>query len=73
MAKTYNPSEFEREIYEEWEKNGCFRAEVDANKLTFTIVIPPVFLLERICGNRTHNLYLLNINLTKIKSYNKLI
>ncbi len=41
MAKSYNPSEFEREIYEEWEKNGCFRAEVDANKLPFTIVIPP--------------------------------
>ncbi len=41
MAKTYNPSEFEREIYEEWEKNGCFRAEVNASKLPFTIVIPP--------------------------------
>ena len=41
MAKTYNPSEFEKEIYEEWEKNGYFRAEVDANKLPFTIVIPP--------------------------------
>ncbi len=41
MAKSYNPSEFEREIYEEWESSGCFRAEVDANKLPFTIVIPP--------------------------------
>ncbi len=41
MAKTYNPSEFEKEIYEEWEKNGYFRAEVDPNKLPFTIVIPP--------------------------------
>ncbi len=41
MAKTYNPSEFEREIYEEWEKNGYFKAHVDANKLPFTIVIPP--------------------------------
>ncbi len=41
MAKTYNPSEFEKEIYEEWEKKGYFRAEVDANKLPFTIVIPP--------------------------------
>ena len=41
MAKTYNPSEFEKEIYEEWEKSGYFRAEVDANKLPFTIVIPP--------------------------------
>ncbi len=41
MAKVYNPSEFEKEIYEDWEKNGYFRAEVDADKLPFTIVIPP--------------------------------
>ena len=41
MAKTYNPSEFEKEIYERWEKNGYFKAKVDANKLPFTIVIPP--------------------------------
>ncbi|MBO4594108.1 MAG: valine--tRNA ligase, partial [Clostridia bacterium] len=41
MAKTYNPSEFEKQIYEEWEKNGYFRAHVDADKLPFTIVIPP--------------------------------
>ena len=41
MAKTYNPSEFEKEIYEEWESNGYFKAKVDANKLPFTIVIPP--------------------------------
>ncbi len=41
MAKSYNPSEFETEIYKEWESNGYFRAEVDANKLPFTIVIPP--------------------------------
>ena len=41
MAKTYNPSEFETEIYQEWEKNGYFTAKVDPNKLPFTIVIPP--------------------------------
>ncbi|MBO5927943.1 MAG: class I tRNA ligase family protein, partial [Clostridia bacterium] len=41
MEKSYNPSEFETEIYKEWESNGYFRAEVDANKLPFTIVIPP--------------------------------
>ena len=41
MAKVYNPSEFEKEIYENWENNGYFRAEVDADKLPFTIVIPP--------------------------------
>ncbi len=41
MAKTYNPSEFEKEIYADWEKNGYFKAKVDPNKLPFTIVIPP--------------------------------
>ncbi|MEG9429585.1 MAG: valine--tRNA ligase [Christensenellaceae bacterium] len=41
MAKTYNPSEFEKEIYERWEKGGCFKAKIDADKLPFTIVIPP--------------------------------
>ncbi len=41
MAKTYNPSEFENDIYKEWESNGYFTAKVDANKLPFTIVIPP--------------------------------
>ncbi len=41
MAKNYNPSEFENEIYSEWEQKGYFRAEVDPDKLPFTIVIPP--------------------------------
>ena len=41
MAKTYNPSEFEKDIYAEWESNGYFKAKVDAEKLPFTIVIPP--------------------------------
>ncbi len=41
MEKAYNPSSFEKEIYEEWEGKGYFKAEVDANKLPFTIVIPP--------------------------------
>ncbi len=41
MAKTYNPSEFEKEIYETWEKEGYFKAKIDPDKLPFTIVIPP--------------------------------
>lgn len=41
MAKTYNPSDFEKEIYEEWEKAGYFKAQISAEKLPFTIVIPP--------------------------------
>lgn len=41
MAKTYNPAEFEKDIYTEWEQKGYFKAKVDSNKLPFTIVIPP--------------------------------
>ena len=41
MEKTYNPTEFESQIYQDWEKNGYFRAEVNPDKLPFTIVIPP--------------------------------
>ncbi|MBQ9513501.1 MAG: valine--tRNA ligase [Clostridia bacterium] len=41
MSKSYNPSEFEKEIYEEWENNGYFKAKIDSEKLPFTIVIPP--------------------------------
>ena len=41
MSKTYNPQEFEKDIYTEWESNGYFRAEVDPDKVPFTIVIPP--------------------------------
>lgn len=41
MEKTYNPSGFEKEIYEQWEKEGYFKAKIDPDKLPFTIVIPP--------------------------------
>ncbi len=41
MSKTYNPSEFEKRIYDEWEKNGYFTPKIDKNKIPFTIVMPP--------------------------------
>ena len=41
LAKTYNPKDFEDRIYEMWEKNGAFRAEVREDKKPFTIVMPP--------------------------------
>ncbi len=41
MQKTYNPKEFEDRIYAEWENSGYFRAEVDENKVPFTIMMPP--------------------------------
>lgn len=41
LAKTYNPKDFEDRIYEMWETNGAFKAEVDKDKKPFTIVMPP--------------------------------
>ena len=41
MAKTYDPKLFEDRIYENWEKNGAFKAEIDSQKKPFTIMMPP--------------------------------
>ncbi|WP_312353468.1 valine--tRNA ligase [Aminipila sp.] len=41
LAKTYNPKDFEERIYTKWEETGTFRAERDADKKPFTIVMPP--------------------------------
>ena len=41
LAKTYDPKDFEDRIYEEWEKSGAFRAEIDHDKKPYTIVMPP--------------------------------
>ena len=41
MSKTYDPKEFEKRIYDEWERGGYFKAEPNPDKVPFTIVIPP--------------------------------
>ena len=38
---TYQPQEFEKEIYKGWEEKKYFRAEVDKNKKPFCIIMPP--------------------------------
>lgn len=37
----YVPQEFEEQIYSMWEKDKCFKAEIDKNKKPFTIIMPP--------------------------------
>ena len=32
LAKTYNPKDFEDRIYEMWEKEGAFKAEIEEGK-----------------------------------------
>ncbi len=41
MQTTYAPKAFEEKIYREWMENGCFRAEIDKNKVPFTVMMPP--------------------------------
>lgn len=41
MEKTYNPSEFEKQIYETWLDRKYFSAKIDKNKKPFTIIMPP--------------------------------
>ena len=41
LEKTYNPKEFEEEIYKTWKEGGYFKAVVDENKKPFTIMMPP--------------------------------
>ena len=41
MEKTYQPTSFEKEIFEFWQEKKYFHAVPDENKKPFTIVIPP--------------------------------
>lgn len=41
LPKTYNPKDFEDRLYDYWNENGYFRAEVDHTKKPFTIMMPP--------------------------------
>ena len=41
LEKNYNPAEIESRLYEKWENNKYFHAEVDRSKKPFTIVMPP--------------------------------
>ncbi len=41
LSKTYNPSEIEKRIYENWEEKGYFKASPNSKKKPYTIVMPP--------------------------------
>ena len=41
LAKTYDPSGMEDQIYRSWEEKGYFHARVNPDKKPFTIVMPP--------------------------------
>ena len=41
LSKTYAPKDIEDRLYQKWEENGYFHAEVDRSRKPFTIVMPP--------------------------------
>ena len=41
LSKTYNPQEFETDLYQQWEEGGWFRADAQSDKPGFTISMPP--------------------------------
>ncbi|MDD6351376.1 MAG: valine--tRNA ligase [Lachnospiraceae bacterium] len=41
LEKTYDPKQIEDRLYQKWENNGYFHAEVDPKKKPFTIMMPP--------------------------------
>lgn len=41
LEKTYDPGEIEDRLYEKWIEKGYFHAEVNQDKVPYTIVIPP--------------------------------
>lgn len=41
MQTTYDPREFEERIYKAWEESGAFKAEIDENKIPFSVMMPP--------------------------------
>ena len=41
LADTYNPKNFEDDLYEHWEKEGFFKPSMDKNKESYCIMMPP--------------------------------
>ena len=41
LPKNYDPKDFEDRLYQEWQDNDCFKSEVNKDKESFTIVMPP--------------------------------
>ncbi|MCR5537493.1 MAG: valine--tRNA ligase [Succinivibrio sp.] len=41
MEKTYQPEQFEKQIYARWEERGLFKPNGDAGRPSFSIALPP--------------------------------
>ena len=41
LEGNYNPKDFEKQIYENWEEKGCFKPSMDKTKPAYCIMMPP--------------------------------
>ena len=41
LEGTYNPKEFEQQLYQEWEEKGYFKPSMDKTKKPYCIMMPP--------------------------------
>ena len=41
LSDKFNPKDFEKKLYKEWEKKGYFRPSGDKTKEAFCIMMPP--------------------------------
>ena len=41
LEGNYNPKDFEKQIYENWEEKGCFKPSMDKTKPSYCIMMPP--------------------------------
>ncbi len=41
LNKVYDPKEFEDKWYKKWEDEGCFKPDLESDKKSFTVMIPP--------------------------------
>ena len=63
MAKTYNPSNIEDNLYQNWIEKGYFKGVVNENKTPYSIVIPPpnvtgVLHMGHVLNNTIQDVYI---------------
>ena len=63
IPKTYNPSEVEDKWYAYWENHKLYHSEIDENKESYSIVIPPpnvtgILTMGHILNNTIQDVYI---------------
>ena len=61
MNKSYNPKDFEKQIYNEWIERKYFKAQVNKDKKPFTLVSPPPNVTSKLHVGHAFNLTLQDI------------